>query len=278
MAPVLLRWRRRLAIVALALLPAIPGGAEVPRFGYRIVRSFPHDAQAFFRDGWLFESTGLEGRSTIRKVRLLTGEVVTSRPLSAEYFGEGIVDWRGRLVELTWRGETGFVYRLDDFSPIGEFHYPGEGWALTRDDRRLIMSDGTADLRFLDPETLAETGRLHVTDEGRAIENLNELEYVRGEILANVWQTDMIARIDPRSGRVKGWIDLTGLKAQAGAGGDHDAVLNGIAYDRAHDRLFVTGKLWPKLFEIRLVADPVRELRAPRASGKTAASGRSAAW
>ena len=140
------------------------------------------------------------------------------------------------------------------------------------------MSDGTADLRFLDPETLVESGRLHVTDEGRPVENLNELEYVRGEILANIWQTDMIARIDPNSGHVKGWIDLSGLKTQAGVGADHDAVLNGIAYDRTHDRLFVTGKLWPRLFEIRLVPKPAHELRAHRASGKTAASGRSAAW
>ena len=276
-------WRRLLAIVGLAVLPAAQSRAEVPHYGYRIVRSFPHDAQAFteglfFHDGWMFESTGLEGRSTIRKVRLQTGEVVASRSLSPAYFGEGVVDWRGRLLELTWRSGVGFIYGLSDFLPIGEFRYPGEGWALTRDDHRLIMSDGTADLRFLNPETLTETGRLHVTDEGRPVGNLNELEYVRGEIFANVWETDLIARIDPRTGHVQGWIDLSGLKVQAGAGADHDAVLNGIAYDRAHDRLFVTGKLWPRLFEIRLVPELARELRVHRASGKTAASGRSAAW
>ena len=235
-----------------------PGGPP-PTYGYRVVQVFPHDRGAFteglfYRDGELFESTGLEGRSDIRRVRLETGEVLQRRPISAAYFGEGIVAAGDRLVELTWRSQVGFIYGLKDFRPRGEFRYPGEGWALTTDGRRLIMSDGTADLRFLDPQTLAETApRLHVTYAGRPVPNLNELEWVRGEIYANVWQTDEIVRIDPASGRVVGVIELKGLLPASERRGDED-VLNGIAYDAAHDRLFVTGKLWPHVYQIKLVA------------------------
>jgi glutaminyl-peptide cyclotransferase len=220
---------------------------------HRVVRTFPHDAGAFtqgliFQDGVLYEGTGLEGRSGIRKVRLENGEVLQVRKLEAGYFGEGITAWQNTLVELTWRSEVGFVYDRASFQPLRRFSYTGEGWGLTHDRAHLIMSDGSAYLRFLDPRTFKQTRRVLVHDAGRPVEHLNELEYVRGEVFANVWQTDRIARISPSTGRVAAWIDLQGLLDPRDAAGTD--VLNGIAYDAAHDRLFVTGKLWPKLFEI----------------------------
>jgi glutamine cyclotransferase len=231
---------------------------SAPVAGYRIVHIFPHDPQAFtqglvFLDGALYEGTGLPGRSTIRKVRLENGEVLQLQKLDAEYFGEGIAIMGNRLFELTYKSEVGFIYDRDTFRRTGTFTYRGEGWGLTHDGARLIMSDGTAFLRFLNPDTLQETGRLQVRDGQAPVENLNELEFVKGEVLANVWQTDRIARISPKTGAVTGWIDLKGLlnPGDAAQGGD---VMNGIAYDAAADRLFVTGKLWPKLFEIRIVA------------------------
>ena len=219
--------------------------------------AYPHDRGAFteglfYREGALYESTGYEGRSSIRKVELATGRVLQKRDLDKAYFGEGIVAWKDRLIELTWRSQIGFTYDLATFQPKGEFHYPGEGWALTTDGRRIIMSDGTPTLRFLDPETLAQTGSVTVSDGGRPLADINELEFVKGEVLANIWRTDRIARIDPVTGAVKGWIDLSGLLPAAERDGTED-VLNGIAYDPDHDRLFVTGKQWPKLYEIRLV-------------------------
>ena len=241
--------------------PAAPGAAAPASVhGYRVAHRYPHDPSAFteglfFRDGQLYESTGYEGRSFIRREALETGRVLQERPLDARYFGEGIVSLGDRLYQLTWQGHVGFVYDLKTFEPRGEFSYPGEGWALTTDGRRLIMSDGTADIRFLDPASLAETGRLHVTDGGRPLERINELEWVRGEIYANVWMTDRIARIDPATGVVRGWIDLSGLLGAPhgeGRSGEPD-VLNGIAYDAKGDRLFVTGKNWPWLYEIKLV-------------------------
>lgn len=233
--------------------------APAPVGGYTIVRSFPHDTAAFteglfYRDGFMFESTGLAGRSFIRKWNLETGAVEQERLIDSRYFGEGIVDWKNRLLELTWTNELGFIYDIDSFEKVGEFSYPGEGWALTRDDKRLMMSDGTSFIRFLDPETLKETSRIEVTDDGVPVRNLNELEWVKGELLANVWQTTRIARIDVKTGKVLGWIELGGLLKEAGVTGQRDDVLNGIAYDAATDRLFVTGKLWPKLFEIKLTA------------------------
>jgi glutamine cyclotransferase len=233
--------------------------AAVPTYGYQVVRSFPHDRDAFtqgliFRNGFLYESTGLNGRSGIRKVKLETGEVVQSKPLGAQYFGEGITDWNGALVQITWQSEVGFVYDLATFEQKKTFTYKGEGWGITHDRARLIMSDGQADgaLRFIDPVTLKETGRVIVHDAHGPVEHLNELEYVKGEIYANIWQTDRIARISPKDGRVTGWIDLSGLLSQAERG-TPNAVLNGIAYDAAGDRLFVTGKLWPRVFEIKIV-------------------------
>jgi glutaminyl-peptide cyclotransferase len=235
---------------------ASQNAATVPAYGYTVVRSFPHDREAFtqgliYKNGFFYEGTGLFGRSGIRKVKLESGEVVQAKPLGAQYFGEGITDWNGSLVQITWQSEIGFVYDLNTFEQKRTWSYRGEGWGLTHDGTRIIMSDGSSALRFLDPATLKETGRLTVRDARGPVEELNELEYVKGEIYANVWRTDRIARISPKDGRVTGWIDLSGLlPASERAGVD---VLNGIAYDAAADRLFVTGKLWPRVFEIKLV-------------------------
>jgi glutaminyl-peptide cyclotransferase len=236
---------------ATAALPA------VPRYGYEVVHTYPHDATAFteglfYLNGFLYESTGLEGHSSIRKVRLETGKVLQQRDIPAQYFGEGIVAWHTHLISLTWKSHIGFVFDLSTFKPQREFHYPGEGWALTQDGKQLIMSDGTPQLRFLDPQTLQETRRIQVTFEGKPVQNVNELEWVKGEIYANVWQTDYILRIDPLSGKVVGIINLTGLLQRADIVSGQTDVLNGIAYDAKGDRLFVTGKNWPQLFEIRL--------------------------
>jgi glutamine cyclotransferase len=224
--------------------------------GYRVVNIYPHDREAFtqgiiYRGGALYEGTGIEGRSTIRKVRLESGEVLQIRKIDPELFGEGITVWHDTLVQLTWRSGVGFVYDLATFRPLRRFSYTGEGWGLTHDEKHLIMSDGSASLRFLDPESFREVKRVLVRDGGQPVMHLNELEWVRGEILANVWQTERIARISPADGRVTAWIDLHGLLDRRDAAGID--VLNGIAYDAAHDRLFVTGKLWPKLFEIKIV-------------------------
>jgi glutaminyl-peptide cyclotransferase len=231
--------------------------AGVPVYEAEVVHTYPHDATAFteglfYSKGYLYESTGLEGRSTIRKVRLDTGAVLQKVDIPPQYFGEGIVDWHGRLVSLTWKSQIGFVFDLATLKLERQFSYSGEGWALTRDEKELIMSDGTPELRFLDPATLKETHRVTVTLDGKALANVNELEWVKGEIFANVWQTDWIVRIEPASGRVVGAINLSGLlKPEDKVAGQTD-VLNGIAYDAKNDRLFVTGKNWPKLFEIRL--------------------------
>ena len=230
-------------------------------YGYKVVRSFPHDRRAFtqglvYLDGVLYEGTGMNGHSGIRKVRLETGEVLQTRPLDSQYFGEGIVVWKDRIVQLTWQHGLGFVYDLKTFEPRSSFNYTGEGWGLTHDGTRIIMSDGSASgtLRYLNPETLRETGRLVVRDRGQPVPHLNELEFVKGEIFANVWQTERIARIAPKTGQVTGWVDLRGLLDPREAAGVD--VLNGIAYDAQKDRLFVTGKWWPRIFEIQLV--PVR--------------------
>jgi len=227
-----------------------------PVYGYTVVRSFPHDRGAFtqgllVRNGVFYEGTGMNGRSGIRKVKIETGEVLQVKPIGAEYFGEGIVDWKNSLVQITWQSEIGFVYDINTFERTKTWSYKGEGWGLTQDGARIIMSDGTPALRFLDPETLKETGRITVRDARGPVENLNELEYIKGEIFANIWRTDRIARISPKDGRVVGWIDLAGLLPPSERAGTD--VLNGIAYDAAGDRLFVTGKQWPRVFEIRLV-------------------------
>ena len=244
-----------LLIIAVALLRA-----ATPVYSYKVVHSYPHDPNAFtqglvYLDGYLYEGTGRFGESSIRKVKLETGEVIQKHDIPPTYFGEGIVTWGKKLIELTYQSNIGYVYDLATFEPKDTFQYSGEGWGLTHDGKRIIMSDGTAELRFWDPNTLKEQNRLKVSDGGEPVVNLNELEYVRGEIYANVWLTDRIARINPSTGHVSSWIDLTGLLSESERT-SRDAVLNGIAYDAAHDRLFVTGKLWPKLFEIKVVPKP----------------------
>jgi glutaminyl-peptide cyclotransferase len=255
------------AVIIVVMLPGLTrsagfaawqrgGEAQLPLYTYTVVRSYPHDRDAFtqgleYRDGFFYEGTGLNGRSSIRKVKIDTGEVLQHRDVPDRFFGEGITIWKSELFELTWQSGTALTYDVATFAPKQTFTYKGEGWGLTHDDTSLIMSDGTEYLRFLDPTTFAERRRLKVVAAGTALKNLNELEYVKGEVFANVWQTDHIARIDPATGRVNGYIDLRGLlTAREAASTD---VLNGIAYDAAGDRLFITGKLWPKVFEIRIV-------------------------
>ena len=227
-----------------------------PEYTYEVAHAYPHDRSAyteglFYLDGFLYESTGLFKQSSVRKVRLETGEVLQRYDLPEEYFGEGIINWKDRLIQLTYKTQVGFVYDLAGFGLQRRFGYPGEGWALTTDGKGIFMSDGTPEIRFWDPETLRETGRLTITDQGRPVQYVNELEWIKGEIYANIYMTNRIARINPANGNVIGWIDLTGiLPAADRAGTDW---LNGIAYDAKSDRLFVTGKLWPKLFEIRLL-------------------------
>jgi glutamine cyclotransferase len=246
------------SIVVFGMLAFCAGSrAAVPVYDVDVVHAFPHDPGAFteglfYFGGFLYESTGLESHSSIRKVRVETGSVVKKLDIPAQYFGEGIVNWGGHLISLTWKSQLGFVFDLSSFKLQRQFHYAGEGWALTQDGRQLIMSDGTSELRFLNPTTLKETGRIEVTLDGKPIRNVNELEWVKGEIYANVWETNWILRIDPHNGHVVGLINLAGLLGPGDVVSGPDSVLNGIAYDAAGERLFVTGKNWPKLFEIRL--------------------------
>lgn len=240
---------------------------KAPTYGYRIVHTYPHDPKAFtqgliYLSGYLYESTGLEGQSTLRKVDLQTGKVLQRYDLAPDIFGEGLTNWKNTLIQLTWKAGNAFVYDRATFHLLHTFHYSGEGWGLTQDGAHIIMSDGSSSLRFLDPQTFQELKRILVTDGGVEVHDLNELEYIHGQIYANVWMTDLIAMISPQSGHVTGWIDLSGLRP-ASTQGNSDAVLNGIAFDAARNRLFVTGKLWPELFEIQLVRKPSRE-NAPR--------------
>src|SRR5882757_2606428 len=267
----LVRPSRRFAVAILlsALAQSVLGQSShqtfatgPPEYTFKIIRTFPHDQNAFtqglaYRDGFLYEGTGLNNQSSLRKVRLETGEIVQRVDLAPEFFGEGITLLKNEVIQLTWQSHVGFVYNVRDFHLLRHFSYSGEGWGLTTNGRELYMSDGTSEIRVLDAGTLAEKRRLKVRDKDTPIDQLNELEYVEGEIFANVWQTDQIARISPQSGKVVGWIDLTGLlspiyRREAGA------VLNGIAYDAQHKRLFVTGKLWPNVFEIRVVPKQIQ--------------------
>jgi len=234
----------------------IPMGDMLPVAGYQVVRVYPHDSNAFtqglqFVDGVLYEGTGLNGRSSIRKVKLETGEVLKRRDVPAQHFGEGIAIWKTDLIELTWQSQVAIVYDKDTFEQRRTLTYSGEGWGLTHDGTNLIMSDGTEYLRVLDPATFQVRKRIRVMAGQVPLRNLNELEFVKGEVLANIWTTDYIARINPETGRVVGYLDLRGLLTASER--PSDGVLNGIAYDAQRDRLFVTGKLWPKLFEIRVV-------------------------
>lgn len=248
------------ARATLVLFWAAFGWSAAPEYSYRVVRAYPHDPGAFtqgleYHDGFLYEGTGLPGRSTLRKVKLETGQVLQEARLPAPLFGEGITILNGQVLQLTWQHQVGFVYGLSDFVPQRNFQYPGEGWGLTNDGQRIYMSDGTDKLRVWNGTTLGEVSRLTVHDGTQNVANLNELEWVRGEIWANVWQTDRIARISPADGHVTGWINLNALLPSADRTDQVD-VLNGIAYDSASERIFVTGKLWPKLFEIKLIRRP----------------------
>jgi glutamine cyclotransferase len=255
--------------------PPPPSGSAVPVYGYRVVNVYPHDPGAFtqglvYHDGRLYEGTGLHGVSSLRKVELETGRVLARRDLPGKYFGEGIAVCGNRLFQLTYQSRIGFIYDLD-LRPVGSFSYATEGWGLTCDGDHLILSDGTATLRWIDMKTFRVMKELTVTDRGRPVERLNELEYIDGEIYANIWKTEMIAHVSPDTGRVTGWIDLSGLSQMAqaaamagkdrpGSGNGPEAprvheidVLNGIAWDQRDGRIFVTGKFWPILFEIRPV-------------------------
>jgi glutaminyl-peptide cyclotransferase len=277
------RFGSELETKADAVIPETKSVARV--YGYEVVREYPHDPDAFtqgliYLDGFLYESTGITGRSSLRQVRLETGEVVQQQAVNPRDYGEGLTEWRGKLIQLTPRrrgsapiwhlrkfiddakrhfgNNVGMIYDVASFEPQSSFEFRGEGWGLTHDDHRLIMSDGSSRLRFLDPETFAESGRLAVFDGSKPVENLNELELVEGQIYANIAQQDRIAIIQPDSGQVTGWIDLAELRSRMPSlppGPLHPA-LNGIAYDAASRRLFVTGKLWPKVFEVRLTRLP----------------------
>ena len=246
-----------LALQAQAPRNIPPAISKAPKYGYTVVRSYPHDPQAYtqgleYVGGVLYEGLGLRGRSAVRKVEIETGKVLQEEKLHPQYFGEGITITQGKVFQLTWQDKVGFVYDAKTLKFIRNFSYFGEGWGLTHDLAGLIMSDGTSTLRFLELTRFREHRRVRVTDGGVPIERLNELEWVRGEIWANVWETDYIVRISPKDGRVVGWIDLKGLLGGPVAKLGPEAVLNGIAYDSQKDRMFVTGKLWPRLFEIRV--------------------------
>lgn len=229
---------------------------KTPVYGYEVAHTFPHDPNAFtqglvFREGNLLESTGEVGHSSLRRVEIESGKVLQRIEVPPPYFGEGITLLKGEIYQLTWQHQLGFVYDALTFEKTGQFNYTGEGWGLTNDGQSLILSDGSNRIRFLDPENFQVQRTIAVLDGDTPVREMNELEYIKGEIYANIWHANRIARIDPQTGKVVGWIDLTGLLAP-GEVQDEEAVLNGIAYDETNGRLFVTGKLWPKLFEIRL--------------------------
>jgi glutamine cyclotransferase len=230
----------------------------VPLYTYKIVNTYPHDRNAFtqglvFEDGVLYEGTGLHGQSTLRKVELETGDILRILTLPAQFFGEGVTIYGNKLIQLTWQSNVGFIYDKESFELLQEFNYSTEGWGITHDGKRLIMSDGTSTLHFLDPETFQEIGQIEVYDRNGPVTKLNELEYVRGEIYANIWKTDRVARIAPLTGRVMGWIELENILSPEDRNHRVDA-LNGIAYDAKNDRLFVTGKFWPKIIEIEMIS------------------------
>lgn len=242
------------AIALLVLARAL--SAAPPEYTYKVVHIYPHDREAFtqgleFRNGFLYEGTGLNGRSTLRKEKLETGQVLRRIDLASEYFGEGITVLHSKIYQLTWQSHIGFIYNEADFHLIRKFSYSGEGWGLTNNGRELFLSDGTSEIRVLNPDTLAEKRRISVRDGNKPVDQLNELEWVDGELFANIWQTDRIARVSPKNGTITGWIDLAGILGpmyRPETGG----VLNGIAYSSVTKRLFVTGKLWPSIFEIQL--------------------------
>jgi glutamine cyclotransferase len=234
----------------------IDSNGTVAAYSYEVVKVYPHDAEAFtqglvFRDGKLLESTGQEGQSTLRQVDLDSGQTTKKVDLAPQYFGEGMTVLNNKIYQLTWRHHIGFVYDYQTFERLGDFNYEGEGWGLTTDGQSLILSDGSNRLRFLDPNSFRVIRTIAVTDNGKPVRQLNELEFINGEIYSNIWHDTRIITINPQSGVITGSIDCSDLVSQSGAN-DEEAVLNGIAYDQASGRLFVTGKLWPKLFEIKI--------------------------
>lgn len=244
-------------LLCMALAPL--AGAED---SYRVLHTYPHDPHAFtqglvFADGRLYESTGLNGQSTLRMVDLESGRVLQEQPVESKYFAEGLTAWGSTLIQLTWESHIALVYDRFSFRRLHTFPYNEEGWGLTQDGKSLILSDGTATLHFFDPVTFHEVRQVTVTEKGKPVTEINELEFIHGQIYANIWHSDRIARISPATGKVLGWIDLKGL-LPAAEHSSPEAVLNGIAYDPAHNRLFVTGKLWPKLFEIEIVSPATR--------------------
>jgi len=235
----------------------------IPVYTYKVINTYPHDRSAFteglvFEDGVLYEGTGLHEYSTLRRVELETGEILQIRELSSQFFGEGVTLYGNKIIQLTWQSHIGFVYDKYSFKLLQEFNYPDEGWGIAHDGKHLIMSDGTETLHFLDPETFEEISQIEVSANNIPVTRINELEYIQGEMYANIWQTERIARIDPLTGQVTGWINLKGILSPEDNNETVD-VLNGIAYDAENDRLFVTGKFWPKLFEIELIGQGTAE-------------------
>lgn len=244
---------RRLALILLLLFGASPAHADIK---WEIVKTLPHDTRAFTQglfiaDGQLYESTGLVGQSELRVLRLDDAKLLRRQPIRNDLFGEGIAPWKDKLVSITWQTGVGFVWRRKDFKQVKSFSYTGEGWGLTNDGKALIMSDGTADLRFLDPETQKEQSRVTVTWKGVPVRNLNELEYAQGAVYANIWYSPLIAKIDPKTGVVTDWLNLSSLVAQ-NVGSNPGAVLNGIAWDEKAGLLYITGKNWPHIYALRL--------------------------
>jgi len=233
--------------------------SDIPVYSYQVLNTYPHDQSAFteglvFEEGFLYEGTGLYECSDLRRVELETGKLLQVRELPNQYFGEGITIYENKIIQLTWKSHLGFIYDKYNFELLQEFHYPNEGWGITYDGKSIIMSDGTSTLHFLDPETFEEISRIEVCENNIPVTKINELEYVQGEIFANIWLTDRIARINPLTGRITGWIDLKGILNREDCSEKVD-VLNGIAYDEKNNRLWITGKFWPKLFEIELIKD-----------------------
>ncbi len=250
-------WRLPLWHFTLSVACVLTGTAARAADTYHVVARYPHDRGAFtqglvYVDGHLYESTGINGKSSLREEDLETGRILRFHDMPEKYFAEGLTDWGSTLVQITWQSHVALVYDRATFRFLRSFPYDGEGWGLTHDTKSLILSDGSSTLRFFDPATFKETRHIVVKDAGKPVLQLNELEYIHGQIYANIWHEDRIARISPATGKVLGWIDLKGLLAASDKSSE-EAVLNGIAYDAAHDRLFVTGKLWPWIFEIKLV-------------------------
>jgi glutaminyl-peptide cyclotransferase len=241
-----------------AFAQSAPATKKIPQYKVKIIRTFPHDTDAFteglvYSGGFLYESTGMNGKSSMRKIELETGKVVKKSDLPTQYFGEGLTEWEGTFIQLTWRSGKGFVYNRETFSIEREFSFSGEGWGITHDGKSLIMSNGSNRLTYLNPRTFEQERVLPVLSGDKPIRLLNELEYIKDEIYANIWQKDFVARISPKTGEITGWIDMSDLRKEL-SDGQRAEVLNGLAYDPEGDRIFVTGKLWSKLFQVEIAS------------------------